>query len=716
MTTQAIPLGTHITLELAQRDGIYLGMGGISAGGTRLRSAARPMSTEIRNPDGIVLCNYRISSFQSTTEGCTIDFTVDRREGGIMEWMLHTVRNRYNTADWSAEAYPAEGTTLRLTLLPVERRFGNALFRGFSYQYTYSSAAIPIYKILDRGTWEVGGNALGNTFWLRNSHMPPLYTFTSADQHYSTEWYLPSAENPNIFQFLPLQTQLQGFTFTESESGVLVTWATGVSHIRSLFEKPRGSDVIVHWHEHCGDLSTQFQTVPMEVLWHDGHPDRVGMINLYEQVRDYVWGALHADIGMRQERVTTYGVIEQWDDPDFGYYTRRGVPKLLDAGVKTIMIPNQFRNNMNTYGVSNMCCTVDYQFGESPTQSDVKSFCDAVRGGGGVVEMWGNTSVSTLTPILDRKDGRSKRVDFIPDADTIMRVVERAKRPWVKNPSGAIEADHYTPVFAVLNLRDPDIRAYWHQRWRAAHDEVGIGGIFLDSSFNLSSDKFDFVYNTENERVGTTIDQTAFLNEYRPATPPQSAVLSQYRAHLELMVEMQHYGYVYCGEDTGVFGISRSGPAITFRLDNLFMWMECLIDFERDAIREAGHDPDHIFFRALAYRLMWKLYWNIQHDAISFRYSADSTVDAPSEWHLSLLKVFNRVSAWMVNRTVLSDERGVLYQQDGRRVLWAFSDLTLPLDQQTSICDLTTEENWYASEVSASQHHVYLIGEIPPHD
>jgi hypothetical protein len=82
------------------------------------------------------------------------------------------------------------------------------------------------------------------------------------DEFYSTEWYLPSCANPNIFQFQPFQTQFQGFTFTGCRDGILVTWASEVSHIRTLIEKPRAKDELVHMHEHCGDLSDTFETKP----------------------------------------------------------------------------------------------------------------------------------------------------------------------------------------------------------------------------------------------------------------------------------------------------------------------------------------------------------------------------------------------------------------------------------------------------------------------
>jgi hypothetical protein len=117
---------------------------------------------------------------------------------------------------------------------------------GFSYQYRYRSGSIPIYKILDRGTWEPGSRAVGNEIWMRNCFVPSLVKIESIEQFHSTEWYLPDCENPNIFQFLPLQTDGQGFIFTAGAQGVLVTWPTKVAHVRALFEKPRGVDAVIH--------------------------------------------------------------------------------------------------------------------------------------------------------------------------------------------------------------------------------------------------------------------------------------------------------------------------------------------------------------------------------------------------------------------------------------------------------------------------------------
>jgi hypothetical protein len=54
---------------------------------------------------------------------------------------------------------------------------------------------------------------------------------------------------------------------------------------------------------------------------------------------------------MRRERVTTFGQIEEWTPAKLERYRKMGLPKLLDAGAKTICLANHFANNMNTWGI-----------------------------------------------------------------------------------------------------------------------------------------------------------------------------------------------------------------------------------------------------------------------------------------------------------------------------------------------------------------------------
>ena len=153
---------------------------------------------------------------------------------------------------------------------------------------------------------------------------------------------------------------------------------------------------------------------------------------------------------------------------------------------------DHFANNTNIWGIGTFCVTVDYQVPVSVGEDKLRAFCEDARAGGATVQMWGNTAISTLNLLFDNRVADTGRIGFLPREDSIMEELDR-KDSFVRNPSNAIEADHYTPEFAVLNLRDSRVRDYWLRRWKAAHDEIGLGAIFLDSSCNLSNDKFHYV-------------------------------------------------------------------------------------------------------------------------------------------------------------------------------------------------------------------------------
>jgi hypothetical protein len=633
-------------------------------------------------------------------------------ENGTMDWQLHECRPIRNVSNWSAGSRPAGGTELTLELRPVSRSIGDRKFRGFSYQYFYRSDEIPIYLLLDRGSWELEGTALSSELWMRQSCAPPIYRPLSVGEHYSTEWYLASCTNSNIFQFLPLQTQLQGFTMTAGDAGVLLTWSPKVHHLRTLVEKPRGSDVFVHMHEHCGDLSDVLASAPMEVLFAPGATKRVDRANVHGDMMDLVYDTLHADAGLHREYVPTYGQIEEWTDADLELYRREGLPALAAAGVKHIELANHFQNNMNTWGLSNMCCNVDFKVAESVGEDKLRAFCADAAGRGIRVGMWGNTAIAVNTVQFARRMGQPKRIEHLPFEGSIMEALEKARRPFVINTYGAIESDHYTTSFCVLNLRDPVVREYWLAAWGRLCTETSVTGIFLDSSFNMSSDKFDWRFNADPDgAAGATIDQTHLLGAMRPARTPPSSIETQYYAHLDLVRAMQRQGYVYCNEDCGVFGLHRSGPSVAKRLDNLSMWREFVTLFDVRAIRKAGADPQDVFFQGLAYRMIWSLIWNVGRRELNFTWDDSSDDNRPSEWHLALYTAYNDVEQHMKRRrTILPEMGGVLYSDGPKQVHWSFASGQFPLDRVLEVRDVLSGEAWQTNVLETERHRVYLIG------
>lgn len=678
-------------LDLLHDDeGRWLGIGGVRVNGFALRDGTLPLLPEIRTTEAVELCDWRIVGHAPLPGGgLIIELEPHRRDGGVMEWMLHRVHNRYRVTDWTTGPQVCHGTRLWIELRAAQRLWNGDQGVGFSYRFHYNSVDLPIHRILDRGSWEPGGSALDCEFWLRCGTSPSHVRFMELADHYSTEWWLAGCHNPSIFQFMPFQTQFPGFTLTSSPAGALVTWVEGVAHVRSLFEKQRGSTRLMHLHEHCDDLAHDFTTKPVEVLWFAGERDHTAIANLWEGARSYIHAHLHAEAGIREERVGIYGVVEEWGMPDFARYTREAVPALLEIGVTQVMIPSQFMNNMNTRGTSNMCCTLDYHIAEAVGAAPVKAFCDALRQGGAVVHHWGNTAISTYS-YLDAHPTAPAPKDTGDDsagARSIAEVMQRTKQAFVRNMAGHIEVDHYSPVFCQLNLRDPQVTAYWHERWKAARSELGFGGIFLDSSFNLSSDKFHWIGQVDGSG-GATIDQIDRLGAVRPTHEPSKAILSQYKAHLDLVANMQGYGYQYSGEDIGVFGVRRSGPALTARLDNLFMWRDCLVVWDPRALRAAGADPRLVFFSALAYRCMCMLFWHIPTGQLSWLPDGPrDEEDRPSAEQRAWLLAFKAADSDMHASNYLPNGAGVLYTGARRRILWAFTEVELAT---THAIDLTT--------------------------
>ena len=98
-----------VELSLVSHGKEFLGLGKVRAGRTLLRSGKRPMFVEIRSPNAVWLSRYRLEGEEPRDGGLDLTFSMQQHEAGPMDWMVHSVRTRYATGDWSARPRPAEG-------------------------------------------------------------------------------------------------------------------------------------------------------------------------------------------------------------------------------------------------------------------------------------------------------------------------------------------------------------------------------------------------------------------------------------------------------------------------------------------------------------------------------------------------------------------------------------------------------------------------------
>jgi hypothetical protein len=268
-----------------------------------------------------------------------------------------------------------------------------------------------------------------------------------------------------------------------------------------------------------------------------------------------------------------------------------------------------------------------------------------------------------------------------------------------------------TPVFCALNLRDEAIYDYWLQSWKDLHDEVGVGQIFIDSSFNMSADKFTHRQNDDRERTGgATLDQADLLGMSRPVQEPRQAIQSQYHAYLEVLVAMQKDGYVICGEDVGMFGLSRSGPDIAMRVDSLPLWMDSYCDFDPSSLGLKEADARELFLRGLAYRVMWKIYYDVPSRELTFRIGGvKQETDRPTDWHRDALHAYSKALPYMKRRTVTEDESSVRYDSEEGSVFWSLRPSEVVFEQTKRILNLMDGEEVVANRASLRACQVYLV-------
>jgi len=167
---------------------------------------------------------------------------------------------------------------------------------------------------------------------------------------------------------------------------------------------------------------------------------------------------------------------------------------------------------------------------------------------------------------------------------------------------------------------------------------------------------------------------------------------------------MQKDGYHYCGEDMGVFGINRTGPDMADRISSLPLWADSYCDFNEATAKKAGFEPMDIFFKGLAYRMMWKIYWEIKKDKLMLG------TENPAAY--ALLKVFNKVTDFMYNREILPGEQGVIYRHGNTMILWAFENFEYQMEGIKSVTNVLNNSAVnlnVSSDFKASKLAVYQI-------
>ena len=393
-------------LHLEIRDGHLESIGAITVGGMVLRNPAAPFLPWFDSYDGEVFDRF--------------EFVEVRQRGGEQVLALRAVsksgypfRERrdssgdlcFRNVSYNAESVVSE---LNIVFKPAAATLAGRAFTGFTYWFEYANDACPIHRLLDRATWELGGNLDDVNLVCRNWLTPPRMKI-GKETTYSTvgldQW--AAALPGNMWGRWSL---LPGFDLQYGQSGILVGWFDRVSLIRTAIESNAGEDAIrfneFHWFEQAGRVSTN----PKTILYCPDRLDHTDALNLWTELQDRDCASGRRQFGIPEEepaRLTLHHFL--WSDYHFDRSYEPSLAIAAELGLDQILIDSCFEQGealrmaheklappkeqegttLAKAMPTNMCCTLDYQVAaEHGGEAALKRLCDQAAGMGLKVSCW----------------------------------------------------------------------------------------------------------------------------------------------------------------------------------------------------------------------------------------------------------------------------------------------------------------------------------------
>ncbi|MEY2905952.1 MAG: hypothetical protein RLZZ408_423, partial [Verrucomicrobiota bacterium] len=556
---------------------------------------------------------------------------------------------------------PPVAVELAIVFKPASATAGGRLFSGFTYWFEYTGENCPIHRLLDRSTWELGGNLEDVNLVCRNWLTPPRMKI-GRETTYSTvgldKWadLLPG----NMWARWSL---LPGFDLQYGKAGILVGWFDAVSLVRTTIESNAGEEAIrfndFHWFEQAGRVTTNAKTIlhSPDVL------DHTAALNLWTALQDRdrgmsqrqfgipaedpprltlsenVWRGFHFDRTYEHvlETAAEFGMDQMF--VDVCWEQGQAFKEALDAKVPraewkgTIFEKMQHRN---------MCCVLDFQVAEAHGgEAALKRLCDRAAAKGIKVLSWMAAHVHPHSVIVDGNQcgedapsGLPLAEKFKHGANGAIAGMESGRHPWTG----------YANSCWTLNLNSP-VYDYLLECLLGVCERTGLAGYLWDSYSNLGWWQVDYSDGSMRPQFDKMAGLYAEMARRGLYIKPEALVAFSSHSCCGL-----HGGDVYAGELLGYSYDTTIG-----------FWGTELTD----AKLLSGEVSAEPLFRCLAHRRVPSL---VFHQVPRENWN-DKAVATIKEY----FALYKAARGGMKRRIVLPDDTGVVWEgPDGRRLLWSF--------------------------------------------
>ncbi len=559
----------------------------------------------------------------------------------------------FREKSWDAPPVESE---LRIVLEPADTDIDGRSFTGFKYWFEYDGEE-PIHRLLDRQTWELGGNLDDVTVCLRNWLTKPRTRITR-ETHYTTvgldKWVnlLPG----NMWGRWSL---LPAFDMQYGRNGILLGWFDDVSLIRTVIESQPGEDLLRCFDFHWFEQGTSIRTNPKSILYCPDVIDDIDALNLWTRVHDREDEKARRQFDMPQDAPPAVVVSHnQWTGFRFDESYEQTVAVASEFGADFVFIDaiwengQSFREEIETalpatkqdgttvgkYRWENMCCTFDFEVAQIyGGEAGLKALVDRAEAKGVKIMSWMATHYAPHSyyarPEQAKQYGHGSNGVY-------------AARASGRHPDTGYAGDCWT-----ANLNAP-IAERIQEQIIGVCERTGLKGFLWDSYCNLGWWQVDYPKGDMRPQFDRMAAMHAAFNKAGIYIMPEAVV--SYSRHSCCGL---HGGNVYAGDQLG-FSYNT----------NISLWFGGGHDHARNAENQilTGDQPLDELFRC---------YSHLRSPSLNFHHLPRDRWNAAAASAIKeLIQTYKNVRDDLQQRTVLKDDQGVLWTGPNGKVLFSYHE------------------------------------------
>ena len=595
-------------------------------------ASASLIGVEQSSPNGMAKVHVKLAFVRQLTQQL-LDMNLDPIHDSTDWGSRPYARTALATANLTIVLQPA---TYTVTAAGVPLEFG-----GFKYHYEYASGEVPVYWLLVRGSFEIGGDATGATVFSQTvctspvSHLTPATSWTT-DCIMAAPNNESSYTNKRITHMFPRWADTQAFDFQFKDTTTLLGVFEGVDLIRSMQRKDAGSPELKVVDKYIFDEALAY-TTPAKMIVMRTDSGLLGATaahvaahqeNVWTWVFDDVEARARGEFGLETPPVEPRVDHDYWTNWTIAKYQEDMIPAVEAMGIKSVFMSNVHKTDYTELNLrhnpvteqskgrstwSNICQPWELEVADTiGGNAGLAKFVDRCNASGIKPFSWTNNAQSVLSPLQQLLPGQSPETDWF---------VYTYSADSVKVAGG------YTNSLAIWSFAIEEAREYWVSALKRDCVTTGLCNWFLDSFSNMQFYPVSFKHG-------------------RPTT--------LWRQSVEAHAELQKHGIRFMMESLGPWAETQRGKMHDgFNSTNMFILYT--LNYGQAPAPGTYHDP------ALYYR-MWAHKVNPTHPL----YIGDVKINTlfTSE-HKRALQDYCATRSSMVQRFL---------QADGSSVLWLSAD------------------------------------------